>query len=138
MKIKFDTETIRLMTLFENLTGVTVKDCLIDGNTVYILVDEKNVGMAIGRNGNSVKNAENVMKKTIKLFGFSDDLSKFVKNLIPKATNVKIINNGEKTIVEVNVEKQDRPIVIGREGKNLKIIKELLKRNHNVDDLVIR
>ncbi|MEM5879061.1 MAG: NusA-like transcription termination signal-binding factor [Candidatus Aenigmatarchaeota archaeon] len=138
MTVKFDTETIRLMTLFENLTGVPVKDCLIDENTVYLVVDEKNVGMAIGKNGNSVKNAENVMKKTIKLFGFSSDLNNFVKNLIPRATNVKIINEENKTIVEVNVEKQDRPIVIGREGKNLKIIKELLKRSHNVDDLIIR
>jgi N utilization substance protein A len=138
MVIRFDTETIRLMTLFENLTGVPAKDCLVEENVVYFLVDEENVGMAIGKNGNSVKNVENVINKTVKIFGFSNDLNKFVKNLVPKATDIKIIDQEGKKIVEVSIEKSDRPIVIGREGKNLKILKELLKRNHNVDDLIIR
>jgi N utilization substance protein A len=138
MVIKFDTEMIRLMTLFENLTGVPVKDCLIEENVVYFLVNEENVGIAIGKNGNSVKNVENVINKTVKIFGFSNDLNKFVKNLIPKAIDVKINNQEGKIIVEVSVEKSDRPVVIGREGKNLKILKEFLKRNHNVDDLIIR
>jgi N utilization substance protein A len=138
MVIKFDTETIRLITLFENLTGVPAKDCLVEENVVYFLVDEENVGMAIGKNGNSVKNVENVINKTVKIFGFSNDLNKFIKNLVPKATDIKINDQEGKKIVEVSVEKSDRPIVIGREGKNLKILKELLKRNHNVDDLIIR
>lgn len=138
MVIKFDTETLRLMTLFENLTGVPVKDCLVEDNIVYFLVNEENVGMAIGKNGNSVRNIENVINKTVKIFGFSSDLSKFVKNLIPRAIDVKVNNQEGKKIVEVSVEKSDRPLIIGREGKNLKILKEFLKRNHNVDDLVIR
>ena len=85
-----------------------------------------------------MKNVENVINKTVKIFGFSNDLNKFVKNLIPKAIDVKINNQEGKIIVEVSVEKSDRPVVIGREGKNLKILKEFLKRNHNVDDLIIR
>jgi N utilization substance protein A len=138
MVMKFDTETIRLMTLFENLTGVPVRDCLINENTIYFVVDEENVGIAIGKNGNSVKNVENVMGKTIKILGFSNDIKKFVKNLIPKAINVEIKNEGGKTVVEVNVEKSDRAMVIGREGKNLKIIKELVKRSHGISDIIIR
>ncbi|MEM5766410.1 MAG: NusA-like transcription termination signal-binding factor [Candidatus Aenigmatarchaeota archaeon] len=138
MTIKFDTETIRIMTLFENLTGVTVRDCLIDENMVYLVVDEEKIGMAIGKNGNSVKNAEKVINKTIKLFAFSDNLDKFVKNLIQKANSVKINNENGKIVIEVGVEKNDRPMVIGREGKNLKILKELLRRSHNVSDLIIR
>jgi transcription antitermination factor NusA-like protein len=34
--------------------------------------------------------------------------------------------------------KADKPIVIGRDGKNLNIIKEILRRNSNVNDLIIR
>ncbi|MEM5829160.1 MAG: NusA-like transcription termination signal-binding factor [Candidatus Aenigmatarchaeota archaeon] len=138
MTIKFDTETIRLMTLFENLTGVPVKDCLIDGNIIYFIVDEEKIGMAIGKNGSSVKNAEKVMNKTIKIFAYSSDLTKFVKNLIPKSNSVKINKENGKIVVEVSVEKSERPIIIGRDGKNLKILKELLKRSHDVSDLMIR
>ncbi|MEM5772657.1 MAG: NusA-like transcription termination signal-binding factor [Candidatus Aenigmatarchaeota archaeon] len=137
MSIKFDTETIRLMTLFETLTGVPVRDCLIEGDTAYFVVDEEKVGMAIGKNGATVKNVEDAINKSVKLFGFSNDLEKFVKNLIPKATNIKI-NKNDKIVVEVSVEKSERAFVIGRDGKNLKIFKELLKRSHNVEDLIVR
>lgn len=64
-------------------------------------------------------------------------MSCFIKNLIPQATEIKI-KNGEKISVEVRVEKKDRAIVIGREGKNLKLYKELLERNHGVNELIIR
>jgi N utilization substance protein A len=134
MVIKFDTETLRLMTLFENVTGVPVRDCLVDENVVYFVVDEDKVGIAIGKNGNSVKNVESLINKTIKIFGFSKDLKKFVKNLIPKAIDIEV--EGEKVVVKV--EKSERPIIIGREGKNLKILKELVKRSHNVSDITIR
>jgi N utilization substance protein A len=138
MVIKFDTETIRLMSLFENLTGVPVKDCLVEENTIYFVVDEENVGIAIGKNGNNVKNVENATNKTIKIFGFSENLEKFIKNIIPGVIEIKINDMEERKIVEVSVEKNERPRIIGREGKNLKIIKELLKRNHGVSDLIIR
>lgn len=137
---RFDTETIRLINLFENVTGAPVKDCLTDSstNTIYFIVEEGKVGIAIGKNGNSVKNAERVMGKSIKLFEFSKDAVAFVKKLIPHATEVKIRNEGEKVVVEIKVEKKNKALVIGRDGKNIKIFKELLQRNHDVDDLIVR
>jgi len=138
MSTTFDTETIRLMAIFENLTGASIKDCIVDENILYLVVDEGKIGIAIGRNGDSVKNAEGVLNKTIKLFEFSSDLTKFVKNLVPKAINVTVNNEDDKIVVEVKVDRSDRPMVIGRDAKNLKIFKELLKRSHNVSDLIIR
>jgi len=138
MSTTFDTETIRLMAIFENLTGASIKDCIIDENILYLVVDEGKIGIAIGKNGDSVKNAESVLNKTIKLFEFSSDLTKFVKNLIPKAINVTVNNEDDKIVVEVKVDRSDRPMIIGRDAKNLKIFKELLKRSHNVSDLIIR
>lgn len=136
----FDTETIRLINLFENVTGAPVKDCLIEPstNTIYFIVEEGKVGIAIGKNGNSVKNAERITGKMIKLFEFSKDVVLFVKNLIPQATEVKIRSENDKTIVEIKVEKKNKALVIGREGRNLKIFKELLQRNHGVNDLIVR
>lgn len=140
MKLSFDTETIRLMTLFENVTGAPVKDLLLDNdlNAVYIVVDEGKVGVAIGKNGNSVKNAERIIGKTIKLFEFSKDPSSFIKNLIPQAIAIKIRTENNKTIVEIKVEKKDKAMVIGRDGKNLKLFKEMLQRNHHIDDIIVR
>lgn len=139
MTLTFNTESIRLITLFENLTGTVVKDCIIDdlNNTVYFVIEEGKIGMAIGKNGSSVKNVENLIKKNIKIFEFSKDLNSFIKKLIPQSADIKIKNEG-KVIVEIKVDKKDRAVVIGRDGKNLKLYKELLERNHGVEELVVR
>lgn len=139
MNLSFDTETIRLITLFENLTGVRVKDCLVDkeNNTIYFVIEEGMVGIAIGKNGSVVKNAERIIGKNIKIFEFSKDLKTFVKKLIPQANEIKIKNDGDLTTVEVKVDKKEKALVIGRDEKNLKILKQLFQRNHKVNDLIV-
>lgn len=135
---RFDTETIRLMTLFENVTGAPVKDCITDDNVVYFVIEEGKVGVAIGKNGNSVKHAEKVIGKIIKIFEFSSELSHFVKNLIPQVVEVKVRSENDRTIVEIKVGKKDRAMVIGRDGKNLNLFKQLLQRTYGISDLIIR
>lgn len=140
MEVKFDTDTIRLITMFENLTNALVKDCLVDDltKTIYFIVDEGMVGIAVGKNGSRVKHVENLFKKHIKIFEFSNDLATFIKNVLPQVTSVKVRNEDERIILEISVEKKDRAMIIGRDGKNLKIYKEILQRSHSVNDLVVK
>ena len=121
MVVTFDTDTIRLITLFENLTGAPVKDCIIEENIIYFVVDSGKMGVAIGKNGNVIKNAEEVIGKMIKVFEYSDDLCGFVKNLIPQCTEIKVKNEDDKIVVEVRVEKNDRAVIIGRDGRRVEI-----------------
>jgi len=139
MVLIFDTESIRLITLFENLTGTNVRDCLVDNsvNTVYFVVEEGKVGMAIGKNGDSVKNVENLIKKNIKIFEFSSNLNDFIKKIIPQGIEIKV-RNEDKIMVEVKVDRKDKAMVIGRDGKNLKLYKELLGRNYGVNEVIIK
>ncbi len=140
MTVVFDTETIRLITFFENLTGSEIRDCLVDDskNMVYFVIEEGKVGMAIGKNGDSIRNVENLIKKDIRVFEFSEELNTFVRNLIPQATEVRVINENDRTAVEVRVDRKDKPMVIGRDGRNQKLYKELLQRNHSINELIIR
>lgn len=136
----FDTDTLRLMTLFENITHTSLKDCIADenGKCVYFVVQEGKAGAAIGKNGSNVKHVESVIKKNVKIFEFSKDLSTFVKNLIPQANGVNVKTENGETKVEIKVDRSNKAIIIGRDGKNIKIFKELLQRNHKVNDLLIR
>jgi len=138
MTQKFDTETIRLINLFESVTGATVKDCVVNRDVVYYVIDEGKVGIAIGKNGASVRHAEKMIGKTVKLFEFSKELTKFVKNLVPQATEVKIKNEEDGIIIEIKVDKKNRALVIGRDRKNLNLFKELLQRNYNIIDLIVK
>ena len=134
----FDTDTLRLMTLFENMTRAAPKDCIVDGNSVYFVVEEGKGGAAIGKNGSNVKRVEAAIKKDVKIFVFSSSLETFVKNMIPQANGVSVKAAEGGTIVEIKVDRGSKAMVIGRDGKNIKLFKELLRRNHNVDDLVVR
>lgn len=140
MTVTFDSNTIGLITFFENLTGTKVKDCIVDEetNTVYFLINEGEIGLAIGKNGYSVKNAEKMLKKNIKLIEFSQDIYKFVKNVVPKANEVVIKNDSGKVVIEIKVEKSNKANVIGRDGKRLKIIREILRRNYKMDELIVK
>lgn len=138
MEARFDTDTIRLMSFFEETTGTSVKDCVVDGDSVYLVVDEGKAGAAIGKGGANVKNAEKTIGKSIKVFEFSNDCVAFVKNMVPKATEVTMKKDGERSVVEIKVGKADMAMVIGRDGRNIRLFKELLQRNHHIDDLVVR
>ncbi|MCD6226268.1 MAG: NusA-like transcription termination signal-binding factor [Candidatus Aenigmarchaeota archaeon] len=133
----FTTETMRLLTLFENITNVPVRDCFLDNGVVYYIVEENKARLAIGKDGVSIKNAEKIIGKKIKIYEYSPDLEKFVKNLIPQTKEIKIIKNDEN-IVQIKVSKNDKGFVIGRGGEKIKIYKEILKRIHNVVDLQVK
>lgn len=140
MPVTLDTETIRLVTLFENVTGAGVKDCIVDNDNgvVYFVIDEGELGRAIGKNGTAVKKTESMINKSIKVFEFSDDVEKFMKNLIPQVNSLRMRNENGRTIMEIWVDKGSKATVIGRGGRNLKVYKELLERNHRINDISVR
>jgi len=137
MERTFDTDAIRLITVFENITGAPVKDCIVSDESIYFLIEEGKIGIAIGKNGNNIKHAEKMIGKSIKVFEFSSDISKFLKNMIPQANMIKI-TNGSEVVVEIKVDKTDRGLVIGRDGRNLKLFKEFLQRSHGINNLVVK
>jgi predicted RNA-binding protein YlqC (UPF0109 family) len=62
----------------------------------------------------------------------------FVKNLIPQAKEVSVINNTNSVEIEIRVDKSDKGFVIGRGGEKIKVYKEILKRIHNISDLRVK
>jgi len=83
MTITFDSESIRLLTLFENITNAPVRDCFMNNDVVYYIVEEGKIGLAIGKNGTSIKNVEKVIGKKVKVFEYSKKPEVFIRNLIP-------------------------------------------------------
>jgi len=138
MKITLDMQAIRFLTLFENVTNVAVKDCIVNDNIVYFIVEEGKAGLAIGRNGSLIKNVERMIGRKVKVYEYSSDLFKFVKNLIPQCKQVEMREDGGKKTILVKVSKKDKGLVIGRGGEKIKIYKEILKRVHNISDIMVR
>ncbi|HLC59433.1 MAG TPA: NusA-like transcription termination signal-binding factor [archaeon] len=133
-----DMDTIQIMNFFENSTKARLKDCLVKNGNIYFVTYENQAQFAIGRNGSTIKSMERALGKSIRVFEYSEDLKTFVKNLVPKANDVNINNNDGETTVDIKVNRIDRSFVIGRDGKNLNLIKEILQRNMNVKNVLVK
>ncbi len=138
MELKLDMECIQMMNFFENFTGAKVKDCLIKDGFVYFLTRENDAHRAIGRNGSTVKRLEERLGKTVKIFEYSPDNEAFVRNMIPKASEIRLSGPDDSITADVKVNKPDRYFIIGRDSRNLNIIKEILQRNSNIREVNIR
>lgn len=87
MSIKFTTNEIRYIGLFETITSATVKDCIIDEehDKVTFLVKKGDMGLAIGKRGSTIAKMQNKVDKSIEIIEHSDDPGEFIKNLLSVA-----------------------------------------------------
>ncbi len=134
MAVKLGTECIRAMAVFEKITKVHARDCLITDECVYFLVDPEKIGLAIGKNGSVIKEVRKIFGKMIKLFGYSDNPKNFIKNIVPSVKSIEIDND----IITISIPMEERVTVIGKNGRNIKAIKKILKRHFAIKNLRLR
>ncbi len=133
---EFDTETLYLLRVFEDITGARVRDCIVDKNngTVVFVVSPGQMGLAIGKNGENIKIAEKLLQKQIKVFEYAEDVEQFVRNLIPKIRRIEV--KEDRVIVWVDPLYKGK--VIGKEGSNIKLIRKIMERNCRIKQIEIR
>ncbi len=139
MGIKLSEESIRYLTLFEGLTGASIKDCIVQDDKVIFVVKKGDMGLAIGKGGINVERAREIIGKKIEIIEHSERPEEFIANIFkPIKVNVKIIERGNKKIAIVSVNPQYKGLVIGKGGKNINKAKELAKRHHDIDDVIVK
>lgn len=141
-QIKLTPEEFRYMALLHELTGVHVRDCILDeeNNRIIFLVNPDEVGRAVGPRGLYVQKLRRLLGKNIEIVGFSDDLEEQVRYALAPARikEVRITNRpGGKKIVYVSVEPSDKGMAIGKGGKNVARARIILRRYHGIDTVII-
>lgn len=143
MSIKFTANEIRYIALFENMTGAMVKDCIIDDEhgKVTFVVKNGDMGLAIGKGGSTVSKVQRVVDKGIEIVELSDDPIQFIKNLLSPAEvqGVKVLQkeSGEK-IATVTADNTNKRIAIGKNGVNIERAKLIAKRQHNINNIILK
>ena len=126
---------MELMTLFESMSGAKVKDC-IDNDKLIFIVEENEMGKAIGKSGANIKRMENAVRKKIRLVEFSNDIAQFVRNLIYPAEALDI--KEEEGIVTIHgKDTSARAMLIGRERQNINHINCIAKRYFDIKDIKV-
>ena len=140
--IKLTMDQMRKISLFQNITKVTPRDCIDDEkqDRLIFVVNEGKMGLAIGKNGSNIKSLQNLFKRNIELVEYFNDPIKFLKNLL----NAKLVNEvkiskradgSPQAIVLVNP--NNKGLVVGRAGRNAEKARLLAKRYFDIPSVVI-
>jgi N utilization substance protein A len=135
-KITYNAELLKIMTLFERVTNTAVKDCFYDENNLLtFVVNDVEIGKAIGKGAVNVRKLESLLKRKIKILAFNPSPVEFVKSLIYPVTNVVIKQEGNVIVIE-GQDGKTKGFLIGRNQStiknNLDIVQKYFKEIENI------
>ena len=140
--IKLSTDQMRLMSLFQNVTGATARDCIEDEkkDRIIFVVNPGKMGLAIGKGGSHIRNLQNIVKRNVELVEYADDPEVFLKNILngKLISEIKINKRADGTLQAiVLVDYRKKGIVVGREGRNAEKARLLAKRYFDITSVLI-
>ena len=140
--IKLTTDQMRLMSLFQNVTKATARDCVEDEtqDKIIFVVQDGKMGLAIGKGGSNIKSLKNIIKRNVELIEYFDDPIKFLKNILnPKLVNeVKLDTKSDwSSYATLIVDHGKKGLVVGREGRNAEKARLFAKRYFNISNVLI-
>ncbi len=127
---------INFRNIFENVTKVFIKDFAIKENLVMVVVNQGDIGRAIGKSGANIKLLERKLNKKIKIIEFNDNIETFIKNIASPVSIDNIVN--EDGIIKLSIKGlKERGQIIGRDRKNLEDFKKLVSKYFTIKDIKI-
>ncbi|RMF05018.1 NusA-like transcription termination signal-binding factor [Candidatus Woesearchaeota archaeon] len=138
-RIKFDTQLLQVMSLFQKITRTTLKDAIPNGDKgqIVFVVQAGQLSRAVGKKGANVKLLESKLNRKIKIVEFNPQLIPFVRGVIYplKAENIEE-EDGVVTITPPD--SKTRGLLIGRNAQNLRRTESIVKRYFNIKELRVK
>lgn len=134
MSVKLGNQSIRTIAAFEKMTKVHARDCIIMDDSIYFLVDPDKIGFAIGRNGSHIREVSKVFGKTVRLFAYHREPEEMLRAMIPTVKSIDMVRD----MLSLTVPASDRVAVIGKGGRNIRAIKEIMKRHFAIKTVRLR
>ncbi|MFC7155762.1 NusA-like transcription termination signal-binding factor [Halomarina halobia] len=138
MRVTLSDEARRYIGLFEDVTDVAARDCIVDDeyDRVVYLVPPGDMGRAIGPGGRAVRQVEERLDRRVELVEDADTPEAFVANVLAPAAvyNVTISRNRD-VVAYAEVAREDRGVAIGADGRNIERARTLARRHFDIDDI---
>jgi len=137
MKIKLTQQEMHYIAVAEVLTGASIIDCIERGDRITFIVAKGKLGKAIGKEARNIKKLENVFKKEVRFVEYDEDKKQFIINLFKPFKLEKVVVNEEENRVSVIVNARDKGKAIGKDGRNINILREIAKRQHGIEEIKV-
>lgn len=140
-EIRLSSEQLSLMSMFQGITGATAKDCVIDEklNRLIFVVQKGQMGLAIGKEGISVKKIERAVRRPVEVVEWADDIEGLVRSALGRhVQEVRMAERVDGTMgVVVVVDPRKKGAVVGMGGRHAEKMRILAKRYFDIGNVQI-
>lgn len=132
-------DSLRYIALFQQITHTNAIDCMCAYDKLVFVVEKGQGNVAVGKKGDHVIKLSELTGKSIQVVEYSDDPQQFVMNVfhIYGPQKVVIEQRGDITHATVTVDPKLKGRAIGKNGKNLRIARDIVNRHHDIQSLSV-
>ncbi len=135
-KITFDTELLKLMALFDNITHAQLKDCFFDREKLVFLVDEGEMGKALGKNKMNIVKLEKMLKRKVKIVEFNPNRLQFITNYLAPL-RVTDVREEDDIITVTGADTKTKGLIIGIKAQNLRNLEKIASKYFTVQEIKV-
>lgn len=127
LKFKYDMQTLQIMNLFEKITKARIKDCFEHNDKLFFIVEAGQLFRALGPQKKNVQRLEELLKKRVKIIEYSEDLLKFIVNVMAPLRVVNI-KEEEKIVTVTGPDQKTKGLMIGSRAGNLRMFEKIVQK----------
>ena len=135
-RITLDPELFGLYSIIEEKTQALVKDIFREDDIIYVIVAPGEMGKILGKGGQTIQNLQQHLGKKVKAIEYNESVLQFIKNIIFPLQVEEVVQE-ENLILIKDSQKKTKSLLIGRNGRNLKLINRAVKRFFNLEVKVV-
>ena len=141
VEITLSNQTVQYLNMASNLTKAKLLDCIVEDDRIVFVVEKGQLGLAIGSKAKNLERLRTLVKKFVKFVEYDEDKQRFIHNLC-KPYKIKEITLDETPdgafIAKIRAEPSDKSKLIGKNGKNINLIRQVAQRHHPIKDVQIK
>lgn len=138
MSIKYDLETMRIMSLFGKITRAKLKDCFSEpSGRLSFVVETGELSKALGKKAEHAKKLEKLLNRKIKILEFNSNIVQFIRNAIYPLNVANIRVEGEEVFIEDD-DSKTKGLLIGRNAQNLRHLETVVKRYFSIQEIKVQ
>ncbi len=138
--VTIDNRIMEMRALFDRVARVEVRECIENEDMVLFIVPEKKMAEMFKRNQNVVANLKEKINKHILIAEYSRDTISFVRNLYFRygVKEIDVKWDQGQIDIQVAVDPNEVGKAIGKEGRNVKLMKDAISRFTEIRSLSIK
>ena len=127
MKTKYDVETLQLMNLFEKITRAKLKDCFVNKDKLFFIVQHGELRKSLGPKKENIQKLVKATNRNIKIVEFNPNVLDFVRNVMHPLRMEDITLDGT-VITIMGTDTKTKGLMIGARAQNLRNYESIVQK----------